>query len=118
MHERTEWTERRDAMAKLSREKSLQFSLDSEGGKKNVFDLLKEKGIDPGLHLIAVQDLPGKFWDITFKTVELKKRFWPTLLAGTGYTASAYTSSASLVTVLHVPYEQEDNVVRHVLGRY
>ena len=101
----------------LLREKSVQFCLDSVSGK-DVFSVLKESGIDPSLHLTAVQNLPGKLWDITFKTVELKKKFWPTLSAGNGYTVSSYTSSATIVNVLHVPFELEDNVVRFVLGRY
>ncbi|KAJ8019455.1 Zinc finger CCHC domain-containing protein 3 [Holothuria leucospilota] len=102
----------------LLRDKSVQLCFDSVEVKSQVFTVLKDCGIDPSLHLTAVQNLPGKLWDITFKSVELKKRFWPTLASGNGYTVNSYTSSATVVNVLHVPFELEDNVVRFVLGRY
>ncbi|KAJ8019456.1 Zinc finger CCHC domain-containing protein 3 [Holothuria leucospilota] len=102
----------------LLREKSVQLCFDSVEGSSQVFTVLKDCGIDPTLHLTAVQNLPGKLWDITFKSVELKKRFWPSLSSGNGYTVTSYTSSATVVNVLHVPFEVEDNVVRFVLGRY
>ncbi|KAJ8018214.1 hypothetical protein HOLleu_43920 [Holothuria leucospilota] len=46
------------------------------------------------------------------------RNFFPALLSGCGYTINTYNSSATIVTVLHVPHELEDSVVRYVLGRY
>ncbi|PIK47255.1 putative zinc finger CCHC domain-containing protein 3-like [Apostichopus japonicus] len=92
-------------MAALSRDTSVQLHLDSSEGKSILFKLLKEKFIDPGEHLTAVQELPGRLWDVTFKTVDLKKKFWPALSSADCCTATTYTGCTTLVTVLHVPYE-------------
>ena len=100
------------------REKTIQLRLELSEGKKKVFDILKTKGVDPAIHLIAVQELPGRLFDVTFVSVEVKRRFWPAIAVGNGYTATSYTSSATLVTVLHIPHELDDNVVRYILGRY
>ncbi|PIK40037.1 putative zinc finger CCHC domain-containing protein 3-like [Apostichopus japonicus] len=105
-------------MAALSRDTSIQLHLDCSEGKSVLFNLLKEKCIDPGEHLTAVQELPGRLWDVTFKTVDLKKKFWPALSSADCCTATTYTGCTTLVTVLHVPYELGDNVVRYILGRY
>jgi len=105
-------------MNSILREKTIQLRLDSSEGTEKVFEILIQKGVDPATELIAVQELPGRLWDITFSSAEVKRRHWPTITNGTGYTASTYTSSATLVTVLHVPQELDDNVVRFVLGRY
>ncbi|PIK41480.1 putative zinc finger CCHC domain-containing protein 3-like [Apostichopus japonicus] len=112
------WLYRLIIMAALSRDTSVQLLLDSCEGKSILFKLLKEKFIDPGEHLTAVQELPGRLWDVTFKTVDLKKKFWPALSSADCCTATTYTGCTTLVTVLHVPYELGDNVVRYVLGRY
>ncbi|KAJ8024078.1 Zinc finger CCHC domain-containing protein 3 [Holothuria leucospilota] len=51
-------------------------------------------------------------------SVKIMRNFFPALLSGCGYTINTYNSSATIVTVLHVPHELEDSVVRYVLGRY
>ena len=105
-------------MNAILRDKTIQLRLDSSEGKDKVFEILKEKGVDIVSQLIAVQELPGRLWDVTFSSVEFKRKYWPAITNGTGYTASTYTSSATLVTVLHIPHELDDNVVRYILGRY
>ena len=104
-------------MATLKRDASVQLRLEN-GFVKPVFDILKEKGIDPGKHLVAVQELPGRIFDITFKSADLVREFVSPLSCQRGLTVSPYTSSATLVTVLHVPHELNDCAVRYVLGRY
>ncbi|KAJ8018844.1 Zinc finger CCHC domain-containing protein 3 [Holothuria leucospilota] len=105
-------------MASLQREASVQLQFEVGQSTEKVFDFLTRKGIDPGDHLLAVQGLPGHLWDITFKSVELRRKFWPVISDGECCSASVYTESTTLVTVLHVPHELDDNVVRYVLGRY
>ena len=102
-------------MATLRRDASVQVKILDD---KSIFDILKENGIDPAAHLLAVQGLPNRLWDITFKKVENKRTFWPKLSTGSGYTISSYSNSATIVTVLHVPHELEDTTVRFVLSRY
>ncbi|KAJ8018621.1 Zinc finger CCHC domain-containing protein 3 [Holothuria leucospilota] len=47
------------------------------------------------------------------------RKFFPPLSRANGYTVSPYTNSATtVVTVLYVPHELDDNVVRFVLGKY
>ncbi|KAJ8017393.1 Zinc finger CCHC domain-containing protein 3 [Holothuria leucospilota] len=101
----------------FKRDASVQLKLE-KGVVKSVFDILGEKGIDPGKHLVAVQELPGRLYDVTFKSVDLLREFVSPLSCERGLTVSPYTSSAILVTVLHVPHELNDNAVRYVLGKY
>lgn len=105
-------------MASLIREASVQLRLDVSEGSSSVFDILKDKGVNPEHDLLAVQELPSRLWDVTFKSMELRRKFWPALSVGKGYAVTTYAHSTTLVTVLHVPYELNDNVVRHVLSRY
>ena len=104
-------------MATLNLDASVQLEFEI-GENRNVFDILKENGVDPAKDLVAVQELPNRLYDVTFKSDSLRRKFYPVLLSGRGYTAKAYSSSAILVTVLHVPHELEDNKVRYVLSKY
>ncbi|KAJ8018592.1 hypothetical protein HOLleu_43331 [Holothuria leucospilota] len=105
-------------MATLKRDASVQLRLQNCDGSSSVFKFLKDVGVDPATHLVAVQELPGRYYDVTFKTIEFKRRFWPALCSDSACEVNPYTSSATLVTVLHVPHELDDNTVRYVLGRY
>ncbi|XP_071851511.1 uncharacterized protein [Apostichopus japonicus] len=87
-----------------------------DGG--NVFEVLKRYLVSPAEHLTAVQSLPGGKFDVTFKSVEMKRKFWPVFREASDVTATAYTDAVKIVTVLHVPHELNDNAVRYVLGRY
>ena len=104
-------------MAPLNRDASVQLMLES-GENVNVFEIMKSKGVDPAIPLLAVQELPGRLFDVTFKSINLKRSLWPVLSSGRGYTVSSYSSSTIVVTVLHVPHELEDSMVRYVLGKY
>ena len=50
-------------MASLTRETSVQVSLENVKGFK-IFDVLKDIGVDPGVHLTAVQELPNRSFPI------------------------------------------------------
>ena len=102
----------------LLRENSFQVRLESAMNSDSVFDFLKEVGVDVAKDLIAVQGLPGKTWDITCKTVEIRRRLWAEVSTRESCIASMYPGSATVVNVLHVPHELNDNVVRYVLARY
>ena len=104
-------------MATLTRETSVHVSVDN-GKSLEIFKVLKEAGVDPAVHLIAVQELPNRSWDITFKSVNTMRSFLPQLEHGCGFTTNAYSSSATVVNVLHVPHELQDSAVRYVLGKY
>ena len=54
-------------MASLKRDATLQLRSDVSVGIGKVFEFLKSNGVNPADHLLAVQELPGRFWDITFK---------------------------------------------------
>ncbi|KAJ8034153.1 Zinc finger CCHC domain-containing protein 3 [Holothuria leucospilota] len=99
----------------LRRDFSVLLSLT---GKEDVFDVLDELGVLPAEHLSGVQRLPGNRYDVTFKTADIRRRFWPIFNSAKKLTASWYAGSTSLVTVLHVPLELDDNIVKFVLGRY
>ncbi|XP_071850628.1 zinc finger CCHC domain-containing protein 3-like [Apostichopus japonicus] len=105
-------------MKQLLRERSVQLRLQAEEPSVNVFGVLKELGVLPADHLVAVQALPGQVFDVTFKTVEIRKQFWPSMSASCKFTATSYASNMKIVTVLHVPHELDDNVVRLALGRF
>ncbi|KAJ8039563.1 Zinc finger CCHC domain-containing protein 3 [Holothuria leucospilota] len=105
-------------MATLKRDASVQLRLQNCDGSSSVLKFLKDVGVDPATHLVAVQKLPGRYYDVTFKTIEFKRRFWPALCSDRACEVNPYTSSATLVTVLHVAHELDDNTVRYVLGRY
>ncbi|PIK45411.1 putative zinc finger CCHC domain-containing protein 3-like [Apostichopus japonicus] len=97
-------------MKQLLRERSVQLRLQAEEPSVNVFGVLKELGVLPADHLVAVQALPGQVFDVTFKTVEIRKQFWPSMSASCKFTATSYASNMKIVTVLHVPHELDDNV--------
>lgn len=104
-------------MATLTREASVQVSV--ENGKDfKIFEVLKEVGVEPAVHLTAVQELPNRLWDITFKSVNIMRTFLPQLEQGCGFSTNPYSSSATIVNVLHVPHELQDSAVRFVLGKY
>jgi len=104
-------------MRTLKRECSVQLRLDT-AGRVDIFRLLSEKGVNVKQDLLCVEELPNRFWDVTFKTVALRKLYWPTLSRAEGMTATCYADTTKTINVLHVPFEQEDNVVRFILGRY
>ena len=84
----------------------------------NVFELLKEKEVE-FKDLLAVQDLTGGRWDITFKSEVLQRTYWPSLSKeDRRCTAHQYGGRDKILTVLHAPIELEDNCVRYILGRY
>ena len=84
----------------------------------SIFDILKRCGVKPGEDLMAVQVLPGGKFDVTFRAVEVKERFMPSLIAEPEIDATSYANPVKVITVLHVPHEVDDNEVRFVLKRY
>lgn len=106
-------------MASLTRDSTLHLKSEVNVGKDKVFEFLKANGVNPSVHLLAVQELPGRCWDITFTSVNWMWKFYPSLSSDNTYTVNTYTNSATtLVNVLFVPHELDDNVVRFVLGKY
>ena len=84
----------------LQRSRSLHVVLMDEGGR--VFDVLKEAGVVyTGDHLTALQRLPGRRVDATFKMERMKEQFLPVLRRDQRVVVTAYSSLAKVVTVLH-----------------
>ena len=100
-------------MEALIRERSVQVKV---GEGSNIFQLLSEIGVLPTDHMIAIQQLPGHLCDITFMSKVIRQRFWPDVQKN--FTATAYAEDVKIVTVLHVPHELDENVVRLVLGKF
>ncbi|KAJ8018152.1 hypothetical protein HOLleu_44015 [Holothuria leucospilota] len=97
----------------LRRDFSVLLSLT---GKEDVFDVLDELGVLPAEHSSGVQQrLPGNRFDVTFKSADIRRRSWPVFNSATKLTAwsdkFSYAGPTSLVTVLHVPLELDDNIV-------
>ncbi|KAJ8026523.1 Zinc finger CCHC domain-containing protein 3 [Holothuria leucospilota] len=101
----------------LNRDRSILVKLDVPG-KKEVFRILSASGVNVGEHLLCVEELPNRSWDVTFKTVELKRNFFPEVNRMIGATVVSYGDKIKTVNVLHVPFGQDDNVIRFILGRY
>ncbi|KAJ8044211.1 Zinc finger CCHC domain-containing protein 3 [Holothuria leucospilota] len=91
----------------------IQFSDD-----KDVFTFLEDMGVKVAEHLRSVQSLPGRRYDITFLSAEIRRQFWPEFSKPANVTCTAYSEPVKLVTVLHVPFELDDDVVRFVLKKY
>ena len=60
-------------MATLNRDASVQLEFEI-GENRNVFDILKENGVDPAKDLVAVQELPNRLYDVTFKSDSLRRK--------------------------------------------
>ncbi|KAJ8040806.1 Zinc finger CCHC domain-containing protein 3 [Holothuria leucospilota] len=102
----------------VNREASIQICVDSDVKSFGIFEFLTDRGVNVSQDLVAVQELTGKMWDITFKTVEAKRRVWPRICDADGCRVTSYNGSTTIVNVLFVPHELNDNVVRYILGRY
>lgn len=99
----------------IRRDTTVYLSLD-EG--INIIDVINDAGIIPLEHLRQVQPLYNNQYDVSFASVVVKRKFMSTLVRTSGVTASAYSEDVKLVTVIHIPFEVNDSVVRYVLGRY
>ena len=85
---------------------------------EEVFKYLKEVDVSVSKHLNAVQSLPGRAFDVTFKSEELKRKLLPNLLKMPDAIASSYVNRTKIVTVLFVPVELDNGIVRTILGRF
>ncbi|XP_071509053.1 uncharacterized protein [Diadema antillarum] len=83
-----------------------------------IFEVLTKAGVSVADHLVAVQSLPGANFDVTFKEEEYKEKFVRVLQQDQRAVKTAYSGSIKIVTVLHVPFEVDDNQVRFILSRY
>ena len=80
--------------------------------------LLKRGGVKPEYHLTAVS-LPGRRqFDVTFKTVAVRREFQNLLEIEQDVTITSYGDDTKIITILHVPFEADDNTVRYVLSRF
>ena len=103
-------------MQRVQRECSVRLEVKREVG---VFDLLKRVGVKPENHLTAVQSLPGgRQFDVTFKTVAVRREFQNLLEREQDVTITSYGDDTKIITILHVPFEADDNTVRYVLSRF
>lgn len=96
---------------------SIALKFDAEVTIEDVFDILKSSGV-VSKDLVAVQALPGRQYDITFQNVDIKRRKLGALSQHQGCELNDYVEEYKIVTVLHVPQELDDSIVRFVLGRY
>ncbi|KAJ8048946.1 Zinc finger CCHC domain-containing protein 3 [Holothuria leucospilota] len=101
----------------LIREKSIKISFPKDGAESDIFAFLESVNVKVE-DLLAVQALPGKEFDVTFKSTLLRRTKWPAVAASNSATAESYFEDLKVVNVLHVPHELNDNVVRYVLGKY
>ncbi|PIK37534.1 putative zinc finger CCHC domain-containing protein 3-like [Apostichopus japonicus] len=97
--------------ADLIRSQSVLMNFDEDNTMKGI-------GISAKKHLVTVQSLLKREFDVTFKTDDLKRQFMPVLCGLNGVTSTSYTYQVKIVTVLYVPFELDDNVVRFILGKY
>ena len=97
------------------RDRSVQLLFDEPGVR--IFDILAEKNIQPA-DLLGVQSLPGLKYDVTFRTQDLRRRFWPSLEESRNFKATSYGDHLKVVTVLHAPVEMEETVIKYVLEKY
>ena len=103
-------------MQRVQRECSVRLEVKREVG---VFDLLKKVGVKLEDHLTAVQSLPGgKQFDVTFKTVAVRREFQNLLEREQDVTITSYGDDTKIIKMLHVPFEADDNTVRYVLSRF
>ena len=102
-------------MKPFIRDKSVLLQFEEPGTK--IFDVLKEKGVAPA-DLLGVQSLPGYKFDITFRSSELRRRFWPSFEYAAEFRAKSYASPHKIVSILHAPVDMQEDVIRYVLGKY
>ncbi|PIK45412.1 putative zinc finger CCHC domain-containing protein 3-like [Apostichopus japonicus] len=105
-------------MEPLLRSKSAHVRFATAKSIKDVFESLKAIGVSVAEHLVAVQSLPGRGFDVTFKSDEVKRNFLPKLIEMPDSVTTSYGDLVKIVTVLYVPVELDDSVVRSVLGRF
>ncbi|XP_041467266.1 zinc finger CCHC domain-containing protein 3-like [Lytechinus variegatus] len=103
-------------MQRVRRECSVRVEFQKE---ESVFVFLKKNGVKIEDHLTAVQSLPGgKLYDVTFKTVALRREFQSVMEKEKECTVSAYCEDTKIITILHVPFEANDSTVRYILSRF
>ncbi|XP_071851509.1 uncharacterized protein [Apostichopus japonicus] len=101
----------------LQRVLTLSLKFQKDVTVSDVFQLLKKNGIETK-DLVAVQSLPGRLYDVSFKSADIKNKYVKILSEEPEVVTNNYVENVKIITVLHVPYELDDNVVRFVLGRY
>ncbi|PIK45398.1 putative zinc finger CCHC domain-containing protein 3-like [Apostichopus japonicus] len=85
---------------------------------RQVFEILESVGATVASVLDAVQVLPNKSMDVTFKTVALKRAFVKVLRRLPSVVVEPYSNDYVVVTVLNVEHELNDNIVKFALGMY
>jgi hypothetical protein len=101
----------------MKRDASICISFVEQVLPAEVFRRLRDCGVDVN-NLNCVQALPGNKYDITFKSVELRRACECKLDKIAGVVEVKTYTEHTVVTLFHVPVETNDNEVRYILNLY
>ncbi|XP_006813782.1 zinc finger CCHC domain-containing protein 3-like, partial [Saccoglossus kowalevskii] len=99
------------------KDRTLLLKFSEYTSTKDVFELLSKAGVDPKIHLDAVQQLPRFSFDVKFRQVVFRNQFEQVLQGFDECTVESY-SEVTVVTALYIDLDLDNNYVKQMLSQY